>query len=232
MFVSLYDAFSASMENLWINILSLIPSLLGAFIILIFGLIISSLLGKFAKKIMKMTRIDKLSQSIGLKSEMENFGIKFDFSGLVGWTVKWFFIIATFIAVVDVLNISQLNVFLQSLVLYLPNVIVAILILAVGLIVGKTLKNVVQSGLGRTSVASKLGAFLSSLAKWSVFVFALMAALVQLGIAANLIQIILTGFVIMLSIAGGLAFGLGGREHAGRVLSWLEREITQKQKQQ
>ena len=72
------------------------------------------------------------------------------------------------------------------------------------------------------------GEFLAGVAKWSIIVFSLMAALVQLGIAQSLIQVLFTGFVAMLAIAGGLAFGLGGREHAARVLNKLENDLTSK----
>lgn len=228
MFQALSESFLLSLESLWIKVLSFVPSLVGALIILIIGLIISAMLGKFAKKLVKLTRVDNVSEKIGLKNEIEKVGIRTSFADLIGWSVKWFFYIATFIAVVDVLNIKQLSVFLENLVLYLPNVIVAIIILAVGLIVGKVVKNASAKALETVSVTAKPAAFLSNLAKWAIFIFAFMAALVQLGIAANLVQILFTGFVLMLAVAGGLAFGLGGREHAGKILDWIENELGSK----
>ena len=223
---TLSESFFGSLNSLWVKVFEFIPVFLGAFIILLLGLIISSILGKVAKKAMQMTKLDNLSEKIGLKAEIENFGIKLNFSELVGWVVKWFFIIATFIAVVDILNIPQLTVFLQKLVMYLPNVLVAIIILAVGLIVGKIFKNASKNALVRMRVAEGTASSLSTLAKWAVFTFALLAALVQLGIAANLIQILFTGFVIMLALAGGLAFGLGGRAHAEKILDWIENDLS------
>lgn len=228
MYQALSESFLLSLESLWDKVLSFVPAFIGAWIVLVIGLLISVMLGKFAKKIVKLTKIDELAEKIGLKREIEDLGVKINFSELIGWTVKWFFFIATFIAVVDVLKIKQLTIFLENLVLYLPNVIVAIIILAVGLIVGKVLKNGAMHALEKISVTSKPASFLSNLAKWAIFIFAFMAALVQLGIAASLIQILFTGFVVMLAIAGGLAFGLGGREHASKVLDWIENEIGSK----
>ncbi len=221
----LYESVLHSMEDLWDRIVAYAPTLLGALIVLVIGIIISILLGKFAKKIVLFTRVDKLSEKIGLKREVKNVGINLDFATLIGWLVKWFFFIVTFVAVVDILNIEQLTSFLEKLVLYLPNVLVAIVIMGVGLVVGKLFKNAVENSLKGFAVTTRVSTFLGSLAKWSVFIFALMAALVQLGVAADLIQILFTGFVVMLALAGGLAFGLGGREHASKVLDKVSSEI-------
>lgn len=225
---NLSESFIASMESLWSKLLGFIPSLLGAILILIIGLIIASILGKLTKKLIKFARIDSLVEKTGLKEEMERLGIKLTFAGVMAWLVKWFFIIVTFIAVVDILNIRQLTTFLEKLVLYIPNIIVAVIIITLGFIIGKILKTGAKNSLMRMSIKEKLAYFLGSLAKWAVLVFSFMAALVQLGIATSLIQILFTGLILMLAVAGGLAFGLGGRDHAKKVLTWIEEEIHPK----
>jgi hypothetical protein len=219
------ESFTQSMDNLWESVVEFAPTFFGALVVLVVGLIISMLLGKFVGKVITLIRVDKLTEKIGLKKEMKNFGITLNFAALTEWVVKWFFYIVTLVAVVDILNIQQLTLFLEKLVLYLPNVLVAIAILAVGLIVGKVLKDAIHNSLKAFAVTERVASFLGSLAKWSIFVFALLASLVQLGVAADLIQIFFTGFIAMIAIAGGLAFGLGGREHASRVLDWMEDEV-------
>jgi len=219
------ESFTQSMDNLWASVVDFAPTFFSALLVLVLGLIISNLLGKFAGKIIKLVRIDSLVDKIGVKKEVKKVGITLNFSALFEWLVKWFFYIVTFVVVVDILNIEQLTLFLERLVLYLPNVIVAIIILAVGLVIGKLLKDAVESSLKNFAFTEKVSVFLGSLAKTAVFIFALMAALVQLGVAADLIQILFTGFVLMVAIAGGLAFGLGGREHASRVLDRVETEM-------
>ncbi len=228
MLQNLSETFMVSMENLWFQLLSFIPSLLGAIIVLIIGLIIASLLGKLSKKLIKFTRVDRLIEKTGLKQEMELLGIKLTFADVIGWLVKWFFIIVTFIAVVDILKIRQLTIFLETMVLYIPNIIIAVVILTLGLIVGKVLKNAAKNTLIRMSIKEKPAHFLGSLTKWSILIFSFMAALVQLGIAASLIQTLFTGLILMIALAAGLAFGLGGREHAKKVLNWIEEEVDSK----
>ena len=218
-------SFTESMEGLWASVVDFAPTFFSALFVLILGLIISALLGKFAGKVVALARIDNLTEKIGVKKEVKKVGISLNFSALTEWVVKWFFYIVTLVVVVDILSIEQLTSFLEKLVFYLPNVIVAIAILAVGLVVGKIFKDAVENSLKTMAFTQRVATFLGSLAKTAIFVFALLAALVQLGVAADLIQILFTGFVAMVAIAGGLAFGLGGREHASKVLNWVEGEI-------
>jgi hypothetical protein len=222
----LYASFVNSLEELWDRIVEYAPNFFGALIVLVIGLIVSNLLGKLAGKIVRLARIDRFSESIGVRDELRVFGENFSFARLAEWIVKWFFYIVTFVMVVDILNIEQLTIFLQTLVLYLPNVLVAIIIMTVGLIVGAMLKSIVENATRGVFASDRYPFFLGSLAKWSIFIFALMAALVQLGVASELVQILFTGFVFMLAIAGGLSFGLGGREHASRVLDKVERDMS------
>jgi hypothetical protein len=187
----------------------LYPPLLRTIIILIVDLILASLLGKLTKKLIKFTRVDRLIEKANLKQEMKHLGIKLTFAAVMAWLVKWFFIIVTFIAVVDILKIRQLNIFLEKLVLYIPNIIIAVVILILGLIFDKVLKSTAKNTLIRMSIKESPANFLGSLTKWSILVFSFMAALVQLGIATNLIQTLFTGRILMIALAAGLAFGLG-----------------------
>ena len=61
--------------------------------------------------------------------------------------------------------------------------------------------------------------------RWSIWIFALIAILMQLGIAPMLLQTLLTGIVALFVIAGGLAFGLGGKDIAAELLSDLKRKL-------
>lgn len=222
----MFQSISNSFVSLWDKVMSFIPDLLGALIVLVVGLLIASLLGRLAKKVLELTRVDKLTEEIGLKKEAENAGFKLSIAGLLGWIVKWFFILVTIIAVLEILNINQLSQLLERLVLYLPQVFIAIVIITAGLIIGRLVNNAAKGALSTTSITQRSANFLGALAKWAIYLFAFMAALVQLGISPSLVQILFTGLIFMLAIAGGLAFGLGGREHARRILDWIDKEIN------
>ncbi|MFW5888163.1 MAG: mechanosensitive ion channel family protein [Patescibacteria group bacterium] len=213
------DIFVASMQNLWFNIASFLPQLLSALVILIAGLIIASLAGKIVKKIVGYLRIDTLMQKVKVKEELEKLGLKFEFGVIAGKIVKWFFIVATLIAVADVLRIPQVTRFLEKVVLYLPNVLVAVVILAIGIIMAGWAYETIKQGTETFKMSSYVSQLLASIAKWSILVFAVMAALVQLGVADDMIRILFTGLVVMVSLAGGLAFGLGGKTKAEEVIN-------------
>lgn len=202
-----------SLINLWDSVMGFAPELIGAFVILILGIIIAPIFGGIAKRLVKLTKIDTLSEKTGLSNTFENLGLHFTFSNVIGKLVKWFFLIAFLIAAMDVLNWASVTDFLKEIMLYIPNVIVAIIILAVGLIGGQFVKKAVITGL-KTTGSIKNPELLGNIARWSLVVFATLAALLQLGIAERLIEILFAGVIITLA----LSFGLGGKEKAARFL--------------
>ncbi|MCH7883211.1 hypothetical protein IIA95_02245 [Patescibacteria group bacterium] len=202
-----------SLINLWDSVIGFAPELIGAFVILILGIIIAPIFGGIVKRLVKLTKIDTLSEKTGLSGTFENLGLRFTFSNIIGKLVKWFFLIAFLIAAMDVLNWTSVTDFLKEIMLYIPNVIVAIIILAVGLIAGQFVKKAVITGL-KTTGSIKNSELLGNIARWSLVVFAALAALMQLGIAERLIEILFAGVIITLA----LSFGLGGKEKAARFL--------------
>jgi hypothetical protein len=205
-----------------------IPVLVGALIVLIIGLIISTILGRFAERLFYYTKIDPYAEKVGLKHELEILGLRFSFAKLVGWAIKWFFIIATLIIVVDSLHITQITIFLQDIALYIPNVIIAIIILGIGLVLGRIINSAVRKAAGLGGLSNLTIAFLSGLAKWSIYFFSISAALIQLRVATSLILIFFGGLMAMVALVGGLAFGLGGKNKAEKILDSLELEIKGK----
>ncbi len=103
---------------------------------------------------------------------------------------------------------------------------IAVVVLLLGIIIGSFAGQVIEKAVSASHLHS--GEVIGGIAKWAIVVFAFMAALVQLGIAAGMIQTLFTGLVAMLALAGGLAFGLGGRDHAENVLGTLKRDLTKR----
>ncbi len=211
------DAVSTSLHNVWAQFLNYLPTFLAAVVVLIIGVLIASFLGKLVKKVLDMGKIDDLVNRTGVNQQL---GTSISITAVIGWVVKWFFIIATLLAVVNILNIEQVTAFLNQVLFYIPNVVVAIIILALGLIAGNFVNGIVENTATASGMSPAAVGALAGISKWAIVIFALMAALVQLGIASNLIQILFTGFVAMVALAGGLAFGLGGRDKASK---WLDR---------
>lgn len=217
------EALLMSLQTLWLKIVAFVPELLSALIVLIVGLILAGLLSKLVFELLKLTKVDVLIDKTGITKQFKSYGIKFSLSGLLAGVVKWFIIIAVLIVIADILNIPQITLFLERIVLYIPNVIVAIVILAIGLILGKAVFTLANSSLVAAKIEKHQAHTVATLAKWSLIVFSLLAALTQLNIASELIQILFTGIVVMFALAGGLAFGLGGKEHAAKWLAGMNK---------
>lgn len=217
---SVFTAF----RNLWESFIFFLPDFIGALLVLVVGWAVAAGLGRLAHRVVVLLQIDKAVDALHISHAFERAGVQFDIAALFGWLVKWFLLVVTFLAAADVLGWAQLSEFLQTVVAYLPNVIIAAVVLLVGILVANFVSQVVH----RAVEAAKLthAGFLSGIAKWAILVFSTLAALNQLAIAEELVQSLFTAFVAMLALAGGLAFGLGGKEHAARLLDHLRKDLS------
>lgn len=191
-------------QDVWHRVAVFLPDLFAGILILIIGLVLSSVLGSIAKRAVRYTQLDKFSEDTNTTKRLKEVGVEFSPSALVGFVVKWFFLVVTFIAVADVLGLTQVTIFLNQVILYLPNVVAAILILVVGIVVGDFLQRVVQASAGVSKAVPGRSELLGAVARWSVLLFAVFAALSQLGIVEDLIKIVVGGVTLALAIAIGL----------------------------
>ena len=212
-------AVSNSMQNLWAKTIFFIPNLLGALAIFVVGVIVSVSLGTLTTKIMEKLKINKASDEIGLTHMLADGGIKTNISRLTGDIVKWFLFFVFLMATTDILNLPQITNFLNSILLYLPNVIAAAIILALTILIANFIGKVISKSEKITKMSNSK--IIVAISKWAILIFGIMAALVQLGVATSLITVLFTGLVGMLALAGGLAFGLGGKDKATQILDKL-----------
>lgn len=213
------DVIVASLQNLWFGFANFVPNLIGAMIVLIIGLIVAAGLGALVEKIFESLRLDSFLGKLGLQQYFDRAGLKLRAAYFLGRLVYWFVVIAFLLAVSDSLGLYALSGFLSAVLAYLPNVIAAVLIMLASLVLATFLRKVVTASV--LSAQFHSARFLGSLTWWAVTVFGLLTALTQLNIAAAIIQSIVTGFIAMLALAGGLAFGLGGRDYAGHLINKL-----------
>ncbi len=220
------EVLRSAFVDLWAGMVLFVPKLLFAVIIFILGLIIAGVLNKVVIRLAKVLHIDELMKKLELDDMFRRAGLKLDLGKALGWLVKWFIIIFALIAAADILEWDQVTFFLTTIVEYIPNVLIAVIILLVGMILANFVQEIIKTGLEAAKMHS--ACFLAGVARWAIIVFSFMAALVQLGIAEALIQVLFTGFVAMIALAGGLAFGLGGRSYAARILDQLSKDLSSK----
>ncbi len=219
------EVLSASFTRLWAGVVMFIPNLIVALVILCIGWAIGMAIGRAISHFMKMIKFDEALRRAGLEELVKKAGLNLNSGHFLGGIVKYFVIVVFLIASFDVLGLNQVTAFLQQIVLgYLPQLIIAVLILLVGGVVGDVISRIVSAS--AKSAGLTQANFVSTVSKWAVWVFAILVALSQMGIAGAFIQTLFTGFVVAVSLALGLSFGLGGQEAAARTISRVQDSIS------
>lgn len=219
------EVVTSSLQTLWNGFIEFLPNLLGAVIIFIIGWLIAILLGRLAAQVIRALRIDQVLEKMGFKKSLERADMKLDSGRFIGELVKWFFIVVFLMAATDILGLPQVTEFLRRVLLYIPQLIVAVLILLAAVLIANFLQKLVKASVEAAGLKS--ANFLAAVTKWSILIFAVLAALLQLGIVPALIQTLFTGFVAALTISFGLAFGLGGKDTAVQVLNRFRRDVSE-----
>lgn len=219
------DALANAFTDLGVGLVQFMPVVLVAVIIFIAGWIFGSVLGRLVSQLFKTLKVDHALKVAGIEEIMHRAGYGLNSGRLVGNLVKWFVIAAFLIASFDVLHLTKVTEFLQSIVFYfLPQVIISVLILLVAGIVADFVSNLVTAS--ATAAELKSSKMLGTISRWMIWIFAFVVALSQIGIATAYLQTLFTGVVVAISLALGLSFGLGGQEAASRTIERVREEVS------
>ena len=214
-----------SLRDLWYQFILYLPNLIAAIVVFFVGWAIAIAVGRLIEKVLVILRINQAFENIkGLREAAARAGLKINIPHLLGEIVKWFLILVTLLATADILQLDAVATFLQSIVEYIPNVVVAAVILVIAVILSNFVYRTVAASVSAAGFASASG--VAAISKWAILVFAFLAALLQLKVAESLIQTILTAFFAMVALAGGLAFGLGGKDMATKWLAKVESDLA------
>lgn len=219
--------FSSSLLNLWYGFINFVPGLLLAIILFIVGWVVGSVVGKAISQVISAIKVDKLFESAGAEEILGRMGLKLNIGKFFGVIVKWFIIIVFLMASLQIVGLTQVNDFLRSAVLfYLPKVVIASIVLILATIIADVMQKLVTASANAAKITS--ANMLGSVTKYAIWIFAIIIALSELGIATYFMQVLFMGIIVMLAIAGGLAFGLGGKEAAARALEKISKDMSSK----
>lgn len=211
------ELFTLALQNLWYGFAMFVPKLLLAVILFFIGWYVASIIGKAFAQVIGALKIDNLFRSTGLEKVLERAGTRLSVGGFIGWLVKWFIIVAFLMTSLQIVGLTQVNDFLTDVVVsFVPQVLIAGLVLILGSVLADAARRFISGSARAADVRS--ANMVGAVAHYAIWVFTLIIALSQLGIAPAFMQILFTGIVFMLALAGGLSFGLGGRDHASRTL--------------
>jgi hypothetical protein len=211
------DAFRASLAGALNTFLSAIPRIIGFAVVLIIGWIISSLLARGVEALLHAVKFNDLARRSGFGDFVQKMGVKDDSSGVIASIVKWFVRLITLVVAFDTLGLPAVSNVLNQLLLWLPNLIVALVVLVIGGLAANALSRLVRGATAEAGFSNP--EMMETVTRVAVWGFAIVVAITQLGIATTLINSIIIGLIGAMALAFGLAFGLGGRDRAAEILN-------------
>lgn len=217
------EAFKASLAGALNTILSAIPRIIGFLLVLIVGWIISSLLARGVEALLHAVKFNELARRSGFADFVQKMGVRDDSSGVIASIVKWFVRLITLVVAFDTLGLPAVSNVLQQLLLWLPNLVVALVVLVIGGLAANALSQLVRGASDEAGFSNP--EMLATVTRVAVWAFTIIVAVNQLGIATTLINTLLIGVVGAFTIAFGLAFGLGGRDKAAQLLERAGRKV-------
>lgn len=222
-----YDALQQAFVQLWAGVFSFILSSLGAIVIFIIGWLFALAVEQMVAQTLKVLRFKHALDKLGWSDLLARVDQKFDAARFVASLVRWFVVLVFLLAAADILKLSAFTDFLRDVLVYIPNIVIAALVLLVAALVSDIADRVVVGAVRAAGFG--YAKFVGGVAKWSILVFAVLAALTQLGVAPQLLQTFFTGLVAMVAIAGGLAFGMGGKDFAADVLMGVKNRLSERE---
>jgi hypothetical protein len=226
MYEILKNEFVQSLTNLTGGVGDFSIKLAAAALFLALGFIFGTAVGRVVEQLVEALKADEWLRKAGVENALSKAGYQMRAGKFFGALAKLFFIVLMLVPAFDIIGLAQVNMFLNEVLSYIPQVIIAALILFIASVAADILGDMVH-GTG-SALGSRVSHLLGTVTRVAIWVFAIIMALSQLGIAPQYMLTLFTGFVAMLAIAGGLAFGLGGKEAAADLIKEIRTDIKLK----
>ena len=213
------NIFVASLTSFWTQLASFIPQLMGAIVALILGWLLAKLARTGVMRLLTLLKFDKATEKSGLEAFMKHADLDLSVASLLGNLVYWLIILVMIVTVANSLGLSMVADLFNKVVLYIPNVIVAILVLVFGTILARFINRLVFAWLNNMEFEGALT--VSTFSEYAMLVFVFFMAMEQLQIANEMLT---AAFIISfgaIGLAFAIAFGLGAKDWAGKVIQKL-----------
>ena len=198
------------------------PLLIGSSILL-GGVLIAKFFENLALKFLEKIRFRTILKRTGFEEVMERFVGEVKVENFLAQIVKWFFIILTLMAFFDALKLERVSNFFLSIVNYFPNIFISILIFLLSLYLLDFSKKIFIGTLEKEKISyTPLVGRSFSLFIWTITILAI---LYQLKIVPQIISGIFFAFLAIISLSVGIAFGLGGKDFAAKILKDLQEKF-------
>lgn len=216
------DAVLVAVTDALRNFLGFLPQLIGAILVLIIGWIIAGVLAGLLERVLVRVGFERAADSTGISGFVRQSGTDWTVSKVLAEIVKWFIRLIAIQAAASILGMQQISQIINEIVLWLPNLVVALAIVVIGALIARFVAGIVRGATSEMGFGNP--DLMANIARYAIIAFALIAAVDQLGIAATVVQTLFTGLVIAIAGALALAFGLGGQQTAARITEgWYQR---------
>ena len=210
-------------KSFWQYLTEISPPIFWAALVLLAGILISKWLGALAVAFLDKIRLNQILKRVGLEEVLSKIDVRLNAPKFLGEIVKWFFIIIFLTIALEILGLTQFSQFLEKVIGYFPNIFISALIFVVAAFLADFSQKIVVGTLEEERIT--YSKFFGRLIRWAIWLFAILAILYQLKIVPSLILVIFIGMVITISITLGIAFGLGGKDLAAKILKELEEKF-------
>ena len=202
--------------------LAAIPRVIGFLVILVIGWLIAGLLAAAVAALLRAVRFNDLAQRSGLAGFVHNMGVRTDPAGVLADIVKWFVRLIVLVVAFDALGLPAVSSILQQFLLWIPNLVVAVVVLVIAGLAANALGDLIRGSAAQAGFDNP--DLFATIARVAIWGFGIVIAVNQIGIAQTLVNTLFMGLVGALALAIGLAFGLGGRDTAGQIVqNWYRR---------
>jgi hypothetical protein len=210
------EPFIESIRTFWLQFIDVLPRIAAAFLLLTIGWLLARLIRKATIRVLKLLRVDLLAEKTGVEDFLLQGGVRYTAITLIANMLYWFILFTFVLAILSSMGLTSAADLFSKMLLYIPNVLVALLLLVFGTVFAKFIQGVTFTYLSNIGISG--AEIMSTIAQWAVVLFVVSAALEQLSIGG---QILVSAFQIAFGafcLALALAFGLGGREWAAHIL--------------
>ena len=217
-----FDILGQALVDTSMTLVAFLPNVIIAIIIFALGWAAGSVLGRAIAHVVNLLRIDSALHKAGMDKLSDRAGVRVSVAGFLGGTVKWLVIVASTLTAAEILGLTQVTQLLRDILVYIPQVIIAAVVLVMAMLLGDFISRIVRHSVQATGMN---GNFAAQVSKWAIIIVGgIFPALTQLRIAPGLVEVLFTGVVFAISLALGLSFGLGGRDAAARSIEKMKHE--------
>ena len=215
------DILGATLNSVISSVGVFVPRFISGLIVLLIGIVVASFLKQLLLQLFRIIKLDQFLDKYSIAAPKAKE--KVNWAQILAELARWFIIILFLIPTVDAWGLWRFVEVLNELLNFLPRVFISVLLLIVGIVISKLVYDLLLASVG--GVSKEAVKTVAQVGRWSVLVFVFLVVLNQLGIASDLIRILFAGIVGMTALAGGLAFGLGGKDIARELLGRIIKKI-------